>query len=230
MNSGSRRWTLRDALVVAQTAVTLVLLVAAGLLTRSILKAQQVDLGFAPAGLAVLGTEVGLIGYDEAKARCSSTIAPSSASGRCRACSRSPARCASRSRSTTTGTASSFPDRQSARRSRDCPPAPRGWTTRTSQRSAFRCCTAATSAPRIRPSTPKVAIVNESFVRRHWPGEDALGRRFRTQAIDGPEYQVVGVVADYKVDTVGEAADAVHPLRPRAASVHGPGPDRADGR
>ena len=50
MNSGSRRWTLRDALLVAQTAVTLVLLVAAGLLTRSIFKAQQVDLGFAPGG------------------------------------------------------------------------------------------------------------------------------------------------------------------------------------
>src|SRR5688500_11520685 len=48
MSSGSRRWTLRDALLVAQTAVTLVLLVAAGLLTRSILKAQQVDLGFTP--------------------------------------------------------------------------------------------------------------------------------------------------------------------------------------
>jgi hypothetical protein len=55
-------------------------------------------------------------------------------------------------------------------------------------------------------STPKVAIVNESFVRRHSPGEEALGRRFRTQAIDGPEYQIVGVVADYKVDTVGETA------------------------
>src|SRR5918993_596798 len=68
MSSGSRRWTLRDALLAAQTAVTLVLLVAAGLLTRSILKAQQVDLGFAPGGVAVLGTEVGLIGYDEAKA------------------------------------------------------------------------------------------------------------------------------------------------------------------
>src|ERR671913_736940 len=68
MSSGSRPWTLRDALLVAQTAVTLVLLVAAGLLTRSIFKAQQVDLGFTAGGLAVLGTEVGLIGYDEAKA------------------------------------------------------------------------------------------------------------------------------------------------------------------
>ena len=35
-NAGGRRWTLRDGLVVMQIAVTLVLLVAAGLLTRSL--------------------------------------------------------------------------------------------------------------------------------------------------------------------------------------------------
>ena len=45
-----RRWTIRDGLVVMQTAVTLVLLVAAGLLTRSILHAQRVDLGFRSRG------------------------------------------------------------------------------------------------------------------------------------------------------------------------------------
>jgi hypothetical protein len=43
INKAGGRWTLRDGLVVAQTAVTLVLLVAAGLLTRSILHAQRVD-------------------------------------------------------------------------------------------------------------------------------------------------------------------------------------------
>jgi hypothetical protein len=41
-DSAGGRWTLRDGLVVLQTAVTLVLLVAAGLLTRSILQAQRV--------------------------------------------------------------------------------------------------------------------------------------------------------------------------------------------
>ena len=54
------------------------------------------------------------------------------------------------------------------------------------------------------PTSAKVAIVNEAFVRRYWPGEEALGRRFRSRAADGPEFEVVGVVADYKVETVGE--------------------------
>ena len=63
MKAGSRRWRLRDGLVAAQTAVTLVLLVAAGLLTRSIVEAQRVDLGFEPAGLAAVSSELGLVGY-----------------------------------------------------------------------------------------------------------------------------------------------------------------------
>ena len=35
------------------------------------------------------------------------------------------------------------------------------------------------------PASAKVAIVSEAFVRRYWPGEDGLGRRFRTRSIDG---------------------------------------------
>ena len=51
----------------------------------------------------------------------------------------------------------------------------------------------------------KVAIVTESFVRTFWnDGRDPIGRRFRLRTIDGPEYEVVGVVNDYKVETVGE--------------------------
>src|SRR4029453_12792406 len=68
LSRAGRRWTIRDGLVVLQTAVTLVLLVAAGLLTRSILHAQAVNLGFRFTRVAVLGAELGLIGYDETRA------------------------------------------------------------------------------------------------------------------------------------------------------------------
>jgi predicted permease len=52
--------------------------------------------------------------------------------------------------------------------------------------------------------SPRIAIVNESFARTYWPSDDPIGQRFRLRTIDGPESQIVGIVADYKVDTIGE--------------------------
>ena len=37
-----------------------------------------------------------------------------------------------------------------------------------------------------RPDTPRVAVVNETFARRYWPGESAIGKIFRTRGSDGP--------------------------------------------
>jgi len=54
------------------------------------------------------------------------------------------------------------------------------------------------------PTSARVAIVNDAFVRRYWPAEDGLGKRFRTRTADGPEFEVIGVTGDYKVETVGE--------------------------
>ena len=48
-------------------------------------------------------------------------------------------------------------------------------------------------------STP-VCIVNESFARRFWPGQDPLGKRVKHGRLDDsrPWYSVIGVVADTK--------------------------------
>lgn len=58
VQSSGRRWLrgfgLREALVVAQTALALVLLVGAGLLIKSFVKLQQVELGFEPHNALVL--------------------------------------------------------------------------------------------------------------------------------------------------------------------------------
>lgn len=44
---------------------------------------------------------------------------------------------------------------------------------------------------------PLVAVVNESFARRYWPGESALGGRLRND-VDDPWITVVGVAADVR--------------------------------
>jgi predicted permease len=41
-------------------------------------------------------------------------------------------------------------------------------------------------------TSPKVAIVNETFAKRIWPGQDAIGKIFRTEKT-GPPIQVVGL-------------------------------------
>jgi putative ABC transport system permease protein len=51
-----------------------------------------------------------------------------------------------------------------------------------------------------RADAPPVCIVNESFARRFWPGEDPLGKRVKSGRVDNPRpwYTVVGIVADTK--------------------------------
>ena len=50
---------------------------------------------------------------------------------------------------------------------------------------------------------PLVAIVNETFARRVWPGENAVGRQL-VQGVSRRPVEVVGVARDAKYRTVGE--------------------------
>jgi predicted permease len=201
---GGRRWSMRDGLVILQTAVTLVLLVAAGLLTRSILRAQQIDLGFRTGGVVALSAELSLVGYEDARA----TQLYERVADRVRAMPgveivaravRQPLAINYNSN------AVFFPERPSTETAGT--PIAATWV----DDGYF----AALGVPLLRgrafttadkEGAPRVAIVNDAFVRRYWPGEEGLGRRFRIRGPNGPDYEVVGVSADYKVQSVGEPA------------------------
>ena len=51
-----------------------------------------------------------------------------------------------------------------------------------------------------RPEAQRVAIINDAMARRSWPGREPVGRRFRLGPRDsnGPWYTVVGVVGDMR--------------------------------
>jgi len=71
LRSGNRtrasRPHLRNLLVVGQVAVSLVLLIGAGLLVRTLQRAQSSDVGFDSKNLIVLSMDVSALGYDEAR-------------------------------------------------------------------------------------------------------------------------------------------------------------------
>ena len=66
---GFRRSRLRNSLVVAQVSLSLVLLVCAGLIVRSLQAAQKMRPGFDTQNAVAISFDVGLQGYDETKGR-----------------------------------------------------------------------------------------------------------------------------------------------------------------
>jgi predicted permease len=58
-----RRWTMRDLLVAGQMAVTIVLLVSAGLLIRSLSVSARADVGFPADGLALVSGDTDMLRY-----------------------------------------------------------------------------------------------------------------------------------------------------------------------
>ncbi len=49
-----------------------------------------------------------------------------------------------------------------------------------------------------RTGSPRVAVINDLMAARFWPGQDAIGKRFRLTSAGGGEVEVVGVVRDGK--------------------------------
>jgi macrolide transport system ATP-binding/permease protein len=69
LQTGARRLTLRNALVVVQVALSLVVLVVGGLLVKSFWRAQSIDPGFQTERGLALSVNPGLLGYSEEQGR-----------------------------------------------------------------------------------------------------------------------------------------------------------------
>lgn len=67
--SGRSRSRLRNALIVGQVALSLVLLSASGLFVRALDRGRHIDPGFDAANVATAALDVGTAGYDDARGR-----------------------------------------------------------------------------------------------------------------------------------------------------------------
>ena len=52
---------------------------------------------------------------------------------------------------------------------------------------------------------PQVAVVNEAFARAYWPNQDPLGKRLRSTRAESPWVKVVGLIADARTESLAES-------------------------
>jgi len=192
----------RSALVVAQVAGSLVVLIAAGLFLRSLQVASKMDLGFRADSLLNLNFDPSQLGYDEERGTSffrelkERVIGMPAVEGATFAYSVPMG--------TNNDSARVWKEGQ-APNDRSGP----GIGLNRVDEDYFRIL--GIPILRGRPFTaqdqknsPRVAIVNEKMAERLWPGENPLGHHFRFGAADAPMVEVVGVARNGKYNWLFE--------------------------
>jgi predicted permease len=199
---GAGRGRLRAALVVAQVAVSLLLLIGAGLVTRSFAAARRTNLGFDAAGVTSIRLDVKQNGYDEPRGRRfyrrlldAARADPAVESATLAAYN--PMNL------TETATSRIAIDGYAPGRDEDL-----AFLTNTVGADYFRTLRIALGAGRgfadqDDEHAAPIVIVNTTMAERFWGGAaDALGRRIKVG--DGDWRTIVGVAADVKYLRVNE--------------------------
>ncbi|MCA1615766.1 MAG: ABC transporter permease, partial [Acidobacteria bacterium] len=187
---GLSRFGLRGALVVAQVAISLVLLVSAGLFLRSLRNALNFDPGFDSNNLLLTSLEVKGPGttreqaqqfYDEllgsvrelpgVKAASLTHVVPLSGGGQRRGI---------------------IIEGYEPRPGEDTELNTNVVGPDFFQTMGIPLLAGRTFDGRDRKDAPAVVVVNEEFARRYYPGQDAVGKRLRTDS-EGPFMEIVGV-------------------------------------
>lgn len=203
-SAGSLRfWQLKNVLVMVQVAVSLVLLVAGGLLFRGLVAARSIDVGLDPERVAVLPIPLAMYGYDSDKAkvfwrtlreRAAAILGAESASVAVRV-----------PFDVNLQNQSIYPDVLELDAGHPGFSIDVTWI----DPAYFDTLGVPLLQGRnVRPTdvagAPRVAVINAAMARRFWGDGPVVGERFRVGGIDAEPVEIVGVAADYKVRTVGE--------------------------
>jgi predicted permease len=212
----TRGFNLRSALVVAQVALSLVLLIAAGLFLRSFRQAQAIEPGFDAERVLTAPLNINLLRYTRAQGRDFYRQVVERVEALPGVESASLARIVALSGQssvrglTLEGQTDQGPDFRS-----DGSGARSGVSSVSSNVIGMKYFqTLGISFARGRDfdardaeGRPWVVIVNEAFVRRYLSGQEALGRRLSFNRGQEPWLEIVGVVRDSKYLTLGEAPE-----------------------
>jgi putative ABC transport system permease protein len=196
-SSGIRTARTRQMLVVAEIALSLVLLTSAGLLVRSLVKLQHVDPGFV-AEHAVT-TDLGLpeARYPDAASRIAfyqrlldgiRTLPGAAASGI----------------ATTLPLSGSDLNVGFTIEGREQPPGTRtsavyfGVSPDYFKAMGIRVLKGRTFSEGDNQQGPPVVIISDAFARKYWPNEDSIGKRLRVGINKSGPAEIVGLVSDVK--------------------------------
>jgi predicted permease len=200
-NRDARLFSLRNALVVVQVALSLVALIGAGLFLRSLRSAQQINPGFETQKMGVLSFNVGTLGYTEAQGhefyrRVQERVAAVPGVESAAVASNPPFGGGFQRSVTPEGEA--------------LPAGSRGILTTVNSVGLkfFETLNIPLLGGRQfsdvdREGVTQVAIINEAAAKRFWPGQDVIGKRFRFYG-DDFLHEIVGLARNTAVFNIGE--------------------------
>lgn len=203
---GSRRRPLGNALIVSQLALSLVLLVAAGLFLRALDQGTRTDPGFDIAGVATASFNPEAWGYDRERGRAFYVELRRRVAGMPGVTAVSFTGNMPLAFATSNGRITLDPAEPGMEEGG------RGEPIQLSLVDAGFFETVRIPVVSGRPllasddeRAPRVAVINQTFARRFWPGGDALGRTFTYR---GQPVTVVGVARDAKYGSLAETTPA----------------------
>jgi predicted permease len=199
-SGGRRRTTVRHALVAAQVALSMILIVTASLFLRSLVNAGTLQPGFDPKDVLAARVDLGPSGYSNREglalfARLLDRVKAIPGVESATLASRIPLTPFNRD-STIIAVDGFIPRDGESLEATLAVVAPDYFRVLRIPMRAGRVFSPDDVAGR-----PLVAVVNEAMARRFWPDRDPLGRTFRQ---DGRTFTVVGVAADVKSYSIGE--------------------------
>jgi predicted permease len=194
-SSGAGHHRFRGTLVVVQVAGSVALLVVAGLLVRSLGRAEQMDMGFDPDHMLIMLLDPQQIGYDQTRA-----------DGFYRDLEQSVRQIPGvQSVSLASALPLEVPGKASSVYPKDRPLA-RGYKPQgISYNSVGETYFESMRIPLVRgraflesddTTGRRVAIVNETMAKKLWPSADPIGKIFSLKDTGGPFIEVVGIAKD----------------------------------
>ena len=196
------RFGIRDALVVGQLAMSLMLLVCGALLARGLVTARNVDLGFDPQAIASLSFNLQMNGYDVERAtalrdRAVEAVGALPAVTAVSYATRLPLAPDINVTGVVVPSYHTGPDDETTV---DVVSIGAGYFEAVGVPILEGRAISASDVAEQR----RVAVVNETMARLLWPQGSAVGGRLHTEGRSSEPYEVIGVARDHKVRSVGE--------------------------